>query len=155
MPWRWLRILLVVAFLVTPAGAEELRLIPGERRIAPRETAAFEFGTVPQRDTTILLNVTARLHLARPSGSMYFLKMELNGREIRPARSRRVGRLVGRSLEGPVHGRGPVKVLGLRLCLLSAPPWKQSPHAKDTNQATGDCADGSPPSARRHSRRRC
>ena len=87
-------------------------MIKQEQRIPPGQTAAFEFGNVPQRDTTVLLRVTARLHLARPSGSMYFLNMELNGREIRPARSRRVIRLVNRPLEAPVAANLPAPWFG-------------------------------------------
>jgi hypothetical protein len=83
-------------------GATEFPLLDKEKAIPPGETAAFEFGTVTQRDTTVLLHVTARLHLARPSGSMFFLKLELNGREVRPARSRTVTRLVNRPLVAPV-----------------------------------------------------
>jgi hypothetical protein len=89
-------------FTCAAAWADEFRLLKQEKSIPPGQTAAFEFGTVPQRDSTILLHVTARLHLARPSGSMFFLKLELNGREIRPARSRTVTRLVNRPLVAPV-----------------------------------------------------
>ncbi|NLF69479.1 MAG: hypothetical protein GX575_10545 [Candidatus Anammoximicrobium sp.] len=92
--------------------AEELRLIEQEQRIPPGQTAAFDFGTVPQRDTTVLLRVTARLHLAAPAGSMYFLRMELNGREIQPARSRRVIRLVNRPVESPVAANLPAPWFG-------------------------------------------
>lgn len=102
MPRRCYPLLLVAACSCLSAEAEEFRLVKQERRIGAGQTAAFEFGTVTQRDTTVLLRVTARLHLTRPSGSMYFLKMELNGREIQPARSRRVMRLVGRPLEAAV-----------------------------------------------------
>jgi hypothetical protein len=84
------------------AQAEQFPLLKAEKAIPPGQTAAFEFGTVAQRDTTVLLHVTARLHMARPSGSMFFLKMELNGREIRPARSRSLFRLVNRPLVAPV-----------------------------------------------------
>ncbi len=103
---------LLAACLGAGAGAEQLRLIQQEERIPPGETAAFEFGTLPQRDTMVLLRVTARLHLARPAGSMYFLNMELNGHEIRPARSRRVIRLVNRPLEAPVAANLPAPWFG-------------------------------------------
>ncbi len=43
---------------------------------------------------------------------MYFLNMELNGREIRPARSRRVMRLVNRPLDAPVAANLPAPWFG-------------------------------------------
>lgn len=112
MSWRLGQFGLLAACLCLPARAEELRLLKQEQRIAPGQTAAFEFGNVPQRDTTVLLRVTARLHSARPSGSMYFLKMDLNGREIQPARSRRVMRLANRPLEAPVATNAPAPWFG-------------------------------------------
>lgn len=128
MSWRQSWLLFVAVCLCAPAVAEELRLIQGEQRIGPGQTAAFEFGNVAQRDTTVLLRVTARLHLARPSGSMYFLKMDLNGREIRPARSRRVMRLVGRSLESPVAPNLPAPWFGNHAWrLLYSPDFEYRP----------------------------
>jgi hypothetical protein len=119
---------LLAACVYLHAEADEFRLIKQEQRIPPGPTAAFEFGTVPQRDTTVLLRVTARLHLARPSGSMYFLNLELNGREIRPARSRRVMRLVNRPLEAPVAANLPAPWFGNHAWrLLYAPDFEYRP----------------------------
>ncbi|MFH1918668.1 MAG: hypothetical protein ABIP48_02100 [Planctomycetota bacterium] len=112
MSRRFCQFVLLVTCLGASAGAEEVRLIEQEQRVPPGQTAAFDFGPLPQRDTTVLLRVTARLHLAAPAGSMYFLNMELNGREIRPARSRRVIRLVNRPLEAPVAANLPAPWFG-------------------------------------------
>lgn len=102
----------------------EIRLLKQERSIPPGQTTAFEFGTVSQRDTTVLLHVTARLHLARPSGSMFFLNMELNGREIRPARSRSMMRLMNRPLVAPVGAGIPADWFGAHAWrLLYAPSF--------------------------------
>ena len=119
---------LCAACLGVRAEAKEFPLIGQEQRIPPGQTAAFEFGTVPQLDTTVLLTVTARLHLARPAGSMYFLNMELNGREIRPARSRRVLRLINRPVEAPVAANLPASWFGNRAWrLLYSPDFDYRP----------------------------
>ncbi len=94
--------MLLVIWAAASTRGDELRLITHEQRIAPGQTTTFDFGSTPQHDSTVLLRVTARLHWKTPSGSMYFLNMTLNGREIQPARSRRVVRLVNRPLDAPV-----------------------------------------------------
>ena len=128
MPQKLGRLMLLAASLAAPTDAEELRLIKQEQRVLPGQTAAFEFDTVPQRDTTVLLRVTARLHFARPAGSMYFLKMELNGREIQPARSRRVTRLTNRPLVAPVAANLPAPWFGNHAWrLLYAPDFDYRP----------------------------
>ena len=46
---------LILALITGAAHAAEVPVIPEEIAIPPGETRAFEFGTLPQADTTILL----------------------------------------------------------------------------------------------------
>lgn len=84
------------------ATADEIPLLHQEIHLVPGETRAFEFGTVPQENTTILLEVAARMDSPGLAGSMYFLKLTLNGREVKAAVSRTATRLLNRPLVSPV-----------------------------------------------------
>lgn len=80
----------------------EFELAPPEIRIAVGETQAIEFGTLPQRDTTILLEVHSRMDSPGLGGSMFFLQMELNGKAVIPAKSRTLCRLINKPVDSPV-----------------------------------------------------
>lgn len=93
---------LILALITGAAHAAEVPVIPEEIAIPPGETRAFEFGTLPQADTTILLEVQARLDAKAFSGSMFFLRVRLNGKEVKAAKSRTALRLVNKPLVSPV-----------------------------------------------------
>lgn len=93
---------LFLALATGAAHAAEVPVIPEETAIPPGETRTFEFGTLPQADTTILLEVTARLNAKAFAGSMFFLDMRLNGKEVKAAKSRTALRLTNRALVSPV-----------------------------------------------------
>jgi len=108
-----------LATLARPAASEEFSLAPTEIRVPVGEAKALEFGTVPQNDTTVLLEVKARMESPGLGGSMYFLELKLNGQPVLPAKSRTVCRLVNKPFESPVaagivsqwHGSGGWRVL--------------------------------------------
>lgn len=82
--------------------AGDIPVITAETRIPRGETRRFEFGTVPQKDTTVLLELQTRLDAGGLGGSMYFLKLTLNGHVIRAAKSRTVARLVNKPVVSPI-----------------------------------------------------
>ena len=84
------------------AQAADIPVIDRPTRIPVGETCSFEFGTVPQLNTTVLLDITSRLDSDGFGGSMYFLKVVLNGRLVTAAKSRSVTRLRNRPLVSPV-----------------------------------------------------
>jgi len=94
--------LLLILFSAASAAGAEIRLIEGEVFIPRGETRAFEFGTVPQRDTTVTLEIVARMNFPGLAGSSMFMKINLNGREVGAAKSRNVPRLLNRPLVSPV-----------------------------------------------------
>ncbi len=88
--------------LAVCVSATDITVIPEETRLAPGETRGFDFGTLPQKDTTLLLDVTSRLDAQGFGGSMYFLKITLNGRVVNSAKSRTFSRLVNRPVVSPI-----------------------------------------------------
>jgi hypothetical protein len=110
--------------LISDVSAAELSIIADEVSIPPQQTQSFEFGNVPQQDTTVLLEVTARLHFRGLAGSNFFMKLALNGREIRAARSRRVVRLVNKPVVSPVAPGLPASWCGAAWRLVYAPDFE-------------------------------
>ena len=114
---RWT--LLSCLAVAVSAGAVEIDLAPEELRIPVGETLPLEFGTLPQHDTTILLEIAARMDSPGLGGSMYFMDIKLNGRPVVPAKTRTVMRLMNKPLVSPVavdlpapwHGSGGWRVL--------------------------------------------
>ena len=84
------------------AQAASLVLVDEPTRIALGQTARLEFGTVPQRDTTVTLQITARMDFRALSGSNMFMAIELNARPVTAAKSRSVPRLLNKPLVSPV-----------------------------------------------------
>ncbi len=100
-----MRALLPVALtliVATVAYAQDYELIQQEVRIPRGETRSFEFTTVPQKDHTILLDVIARLDSDGLGGSLYFMKLTLNGRIVSAAKTRTSVRLVNKPIVSPV-----------------------------------------------------
>lgn len=106
-------------------SAEPIELAPHELVIAPGQTRTIEFGTLPQQNTTILLEIVARVELHGLAGSNFFLKLTLNGHEIKPARARGLLRLVNRPLVSPVAPNLPSSWFGSgAFRVLYAPDFK-------------------------------
>ncbi len=82
--------------------ADEIPVIANQTKIARGQTQTFEFGTVPQQNTTVLLEVTSRLDARELAGSSFFLRLVLNGREVNAAKSRNAVRLKNRAFVSPV-----------------------------------------------------
>ncbi len=92
----WLAAVAIMVGLTT-AGAD-IRIITNPVRIPRGQTKRFEFGTVPQKGTTVLLTVLSRLDAPGLAGSTHLMRIVLNGRLVKPARSRTVCRLMNRPL---------------------------------------------------------
>lgn len=99
---RILFICFLPTLLALPGGTQELALTAGETAIEPGTTKRFEFGTVPQKDTIVTLEIESRLQSKTALGSSFFMKLALNGVEIKPARSRVALRLTNKPLTSPV-----------------------------------------------------
>ena len=93
---------ILIAFLATLARAGEIEVISADTSIPRGETRSFEFGTVPQRDTTVTLEIVARMNFRAHSGSSLFMTIKLNDRAVGAAKSRSVLRLVNKPLVSPV-----------------------------------------------------
>lgn len=104
------RLLLALCTLLAVSHAifaEDLTLSKGEVRIPIGQSKTFEFGTVPQKDTTVLLDVLARLDADTYGGSLYFMKIMLNGRLVQAAKTRTAVRLVNKNIVSPVAPNQP------------------------------------------------
>lgn len=91
-----------VVLMASLASCQELQLVPQELRIPRGQTARLEFGTLPQKDHTITLDIMARLDADGLGGSSYFMRLVLNGRPVESAKSRRAVRLLNRPYVSPV-----------------------------------------------------
>lgn len=84
------------------AHAEEIPIVTAPVRIPIGQTHTFDFGTVPQRNTTVLLKISSRLDSDGLGGSMFFMRIRLNGRDVQAAKSRTAMRLVNKPVTSPV-----------------------------------------------------
>jgi hypothetical protein len=84
--------------------AEPIALVPANAPavIPLGQTREFQFGTVPQANTTVLLTIRSRMDFPSLGGSMQFMRLVLNGREIQAAVGRSAPRLLNRPLRAPV-----------------------------------------------------
>ena len=92
--------------------ADEIQVIPQEVRIPRGQTRSFDFRTVPQKDTTVLLDVQTRLDATGFGGSMYFMRLTLNGRVVKAAKSRTVSRLQNKPIVSPIASNLPYSWFG-------------------------------------------
>lgn len=120
---RLTSVILLLGTLST-ASATELSVIQEELSIPPQQMRLLEFGNVPQQDTTVLLEITARVHYRQLAGSNLFMKLALNGREVNAARSRRVMRLVNKPVISPVSPGLPASWFGGAWRLIYAPDFE-------------------------------
>ncbi len=70
--------------------------------IPRQQTQEFQFSTVPQANTTVLLKIKSRMNLPALSGSLFFMKLTLNGYDIKPYKGRTGNRLVNKPLISPI-----------------------------------------------------
>jgi hypothetical protein len=89
-------VMLVLA--VGPSHAEEFTVIDRDTPIARGETVTCEFAAVPTQDTTVLLEVRARMDSKGLGGSSAFMGLALNRKLVQPAKTRLVCRLTNRPL---------------------------------------------------------
>ena len=102
MATKYLSLLLIFTAMISAGRAEQRVVVDKETPIPPQQSRQFEFGNLPQQDTTVLLEITARIQYRSLGGSSFFMKLALNGRPVEAARSRRVMRLVNKPLVSPV-----------------------------------------------------
>ncbi|NUP98455.1 MAG: hypothetical protein HUU35_01235 [Armatimonadetes bacterium] len=93
--------------LASAAAGVEIDVAPDGMRIPPGATREVNFGTVPQQDTTVLLEIQTRMDSPTFGGSNWFMHLTLNGRPILPAKSRTVQRLQNKPLVSPVAPNMP------------------------------------------------
>lgn len=106
--------------------ADDIQVIKGETSIPPGQTRAFEFGTVPQQDTTVTLEITARMNYPSLAGSSLFMEIKLNTRSVGAAKSRTVSRLLNKPVISPVAPNLPASWFdGGRWRLLYAADFEQ------------------------------
>ncbi len=84
------------------AHAEELKLVQEPVAIPVGQAKEFNFKTVPQAGTTVLLKIRSRINSQKLAGSWMVMRLEVNGREVQAYRSRTAMRLVNKPLESPV-----------------------------------------------------
>ncbi|MFA6563265.1 MAG: hypothetical protein WCV00_15250 [Verrucomicrobiia bacterium] len=104
--------LFLLPLLVARVFAGEIAVVREETRISLGQARSFEFGTLPQKDTTVLLDVTSRFDAKGFGGSMYFMKLTLNGRVVNAAKSRAVSRLVNKPVVSPITANLPYSWFG-------------------------------------------
>jgi hypothetical protein len=95
-------ILGLTSLVISQLKAKNIPLISKEISIPRSASRSFGFGTVPQRNTTVLLEVTARINCKRLSGSTAFLTIFVNGNEVKVSKTRHAIRLVNKPLVSPV-----------------------------------------------------
>lgn len=99
--------LVVLMLLGQAAHADEIPVINAPVRIPVGQTHTFDFGTVPQRNTTVLLKISSRLDSDGLGGSMFFMRIRLNGHDVQAAKSRTATRLVNKPVTSPVAPNVP------------------------------------------------
>ncbi len=145
--------LLLALGAVGSVAAQTIDLVPPELVVPPGQTRLVTFGTVPQRDTTVTLEIGGRLDTPRLGGSSFFMDLTLNGQPVRAARSRGAVRLTNRPLVSPVAPNLPApwygQVGGWRI--LYAPDFdlarKESYYVGDPHTLVLDVTDLTNPAA--------
>ncbi|NLE28745.1 MAG: hypothetical protein GX629_03630, partial [Phycisphaerae bacterium] len=99
----WIVCLLVIHGLVTVVSADKISVIDEKKPLVIpfSESRKIQFCNVPQAGQTVLLRIKSRMD-HKGIGSLYFLRLILNGREIQPFKGRSVCRLINKPLVSPV-----------------------------------------------------
>ena len=146
---------LIALFGFVAVYAEELSVINQEVRIPKGESKRFNFGTVPQMNTTVLLDIMTRQDSDGCGGSMYFMKLSLNGRPITAAKTRTLVRLLNKPVISPVlPGVESFWAVDDRWRVIYAPDFKkgleQAFYTGNPYQLTFDVTDLTNPLAENH-----
>jgi len=94
--------LFTLTAITASSRADEIHVISAPTNIPISQTQSFTFGSIPQMGNTVLLKINSRIDSKTLAGSSSFLKIELNGHEVLPAKSRTAMRLVNKPLNSPV-----------------------------------------------------
>ena len=99
--------LVIALLIVNTVHAEKTTLVDkGKPVVIPFSTThEFQFGQTAQAQKTILLKIKSRMDTSGLGGSMYFLKIVVNGHEVMPNKGRSVLRLINKPLISPVTPR--------------------------------------------------
>lgn len=87
------------------ANADQtIALVPANNPVSVpfSQSKTFDFDMVPQAGHTVLLKIRTRMDTPTLGGSMHFLRIKLNGKEVLPARGRSLMRLLNKPLVSPV-----------------------------------------------------
>lgn len=80
----------------------EIEVISTPLTIALATSKTVEFGTVPAKNTTVLLAITTRFDSKTLSGSNFMMGLKLNGQQVTASKTRSANRLMNRPLKSPV-----------------------------------------------------
>lgn len=92
---------LALSLLQTPAR-DAADLLEGPLRIPPGESQSFPFEAGRSADAKTLVEVTSRIDAPSLSGSLFVLKVRVNGRDVDAGKGRGVSRLANKSADSPV-----------------------------------------------------
>jgi hypothetical protein len=95
-------VLIGIAGTLRQAHAANITVIKEPVAIPAGQTREFDFGTVPQAGTTVLLKIRSRINSKSLAGSWMVMKVELNGHEVQAQKSRTAIRLTNKPLISPV-----------------------------------------------------
>ena len=93
---------LFLFIIAATSRADEIHVISAPASIPIGQTQAFTFGSIPQMGNTVLLKISSRIDSKSLAGSSGFLKIELNGHVVLPAKSRTAMRLINKPINSPV-----------------------------------------------------
>ena len=83
------------------ARADEITIIRSPIDIPLNQTQSFDLGKIAKAGT-VLLAISSRMDSKTLAGSSNFMKIELNGHDVLPGKSRTAIRLVNKPLNSPV-----------------------------------------------------
>lgn len=98
MPIKTAYFIAVIVFTVLPLSAQNIPLITKEISIAINSKKDFQLGSIPQKDKTVLLEITSRVQRKYLAGSMPMLTIMVNGKEVKTSKTRKASRLVNKAL---------------------------------------------------------
>ena len=90
--------LIVMTFIFLNINAKTISLINKEISVSIDSKKDFKLGIMPQKDKTVLLEITSRVQRNSFAGSMPMLTIVVNGKEVRPSQTRKAARLVNKPL---------------------------------------------------------